>query len=82
MGGLGIMGVMRDMGGLGIMGLMGNASFPLFSSTPITSHHSHHFTSINLFFSRSNIPFRALRANCGEPVTFVPLCRRAQENPL
>ena len=79
MGGLGIMGIMGDMGGLGIMGLMGNASFP---SLPISSHHSHQFPSINLSFSRSNIPFRALRANCGEPVTFVPLYRRAQENPL
>ena len=79
MGGLGDMGDMRFMG---VMGLMGNASFPSTPIIHISSHHSHQLSSINLSFSRSNIPFRALRANCGEPVTFVPLCRRAQENPL
>ena len=79
LGGLGIMGIMGDMGFMGIMGFMGNASFP---SVPIIHINSHHFPSINLSFSHSNIPFRALRANCGEPVTFVPLCRHVQENPL
>lgn len=76
MGVVGIMGGLGDMGDMGFMGFMGNASAPII---PITSHH---FPSINLSFSRSNIPFRVLRANCGEPVTFVPLCRRAQENQL
>ena len=76
MGGLGIMGDMGDMRFMGIMGLMGNASVLII---PINSHQ---FPSINLSFSRSNIPFRALRANCGEPVTFAPLCRRVQENQL
>lgn len=79
MGGLGGMG---DMGIMRVMGLMGNASFPSVHINHINSHHSHQLSSINLSFSRSNIPFRALRANCGEPVTFVPLYRRAQENPL